>query len=139
MEIELGQLVENFLVTLVDEERDPGVLVAPDPVHNDESNEHARGDHRIDLAELTGVDSAADNSAKEFLPASNDLVGVKLRQVGELVQLTEDEPVDGTEDRRADERPVAPHEREELSCGGALGDYLLGGPDRRHGGPGESP
>src|SRR6266550_121403 len=134
MEIELRQLVENLLVTLVGEERDAGVLVAPDAIHHDESDEHPRGDHRIDLAEFAGVDAAANDSAEEILPASYNLVGVELGEVGELVQLSEYEAVDGAEDRRADERPVAAHEGEELGSGTALSNYLLGALDRGDGG-----
>src|SRR5450756_2070204 len=93
MEVELGQLVENFLVTFVGEERDAGVLVTPDAIHDGKSDEHARGDHRIDFAKFAGVDSAADDSAEESLPASDHLVRVELREVGELVQLSEDEAV----------------------------------------------
>src|SRR5450759_1790606 len=110
MEVELGQLVEDFLVTLVGEEREAGVHVTPDDIHYGKRDENPRGDHRIDLAEFAGVDSAADDSAEESLPASDDLVRVELREVGELVQLSEDEAVNGDEGWRATERPVAPHE-----------------------------
>jgi hypothetical protein len=121
MEVELGQLTENFLVTLVGEKGDAGVLVAPNTVHNDNGYEHAGSDHRIDLAEFTGVDTAADDSSHEFLATSDYLVSVEPGEVGELVQLTEDEAVNSDERRGANERPVASHEREELA-GGRAGD-----------------
>ena len=79
MEVELGQLTEDFLVSLVGEKRDAGVLVAPNTVHNDNGHEHAGGDHRIDLAEFAGFDSAADDSAEEFLPAGDHFVTAEYR------------------------------------------------------------
>ena len=54
-----------------------------------------------------------------LLAASDHLVGVELREVGELVQLPEDEAVNGDERRRANERPIASHEGEELVPWGA--------------------
>src|SRR6267143_3837010 len=47
VEVELGQLTENFLVTLVGEKGDAGVLVAPNTVHDDNRYQHAGSDHRI--------------------------------------------------------------------------------------------
>jgi len=48
-------------------------------------------------AARTGVNSAADDSGEEFLPASDHLVRVKLGEVGELVELRQDEAVNGHE------------------------------------------
>ena len=93
MEIELRQLVENLFVTLVKEEWNAGVLIAPNPVHDGKSDDHARGNHRIDLAEFAGVDSAADDSGEEILTTSDHLAGVELRKVWELVELAKDQAV----------------------------------------------
>src|SRR5258706_9233075 len=109
MEIELGQLLENLLILLVAEEWHSSVLIAPDGVHDGERDQHARGDHRIDLAELARVDSLANDSAQQLEPAGYDFIGVELGEIGELVELTEDETVDRAEDRRADELPIAAH------------------------------
>jgi len=60
VEIELGQLTENLLVTLVGEKGDAGVLVAPNTVHDDNRYQHAGSDHRIDLPEFAGVDTVKE-------------------------------------------------------------------------------
>jgi hypothetical protein len=99
VEIELGQLAENFIVTLVSEKGDARVLVAPDAIHNGNGYEHAGSDHRVDVAEFTGVDTSADDSSQELLSTSDDLLRVKPGEVGELVQLSEYEAVNGDEHR----------------------------------------
>src|SRR6266699_3857983 len=109
MEVELGQLLEDFLVLLVAEEWHSSVLIAPDRVHDRERDQHAGGDHRIDFAELARVDSLANDSTQQLEPAGYNLISVELGEIGELVELTEDETVNRAEDRRADELPIAPH------------------------------
>src|SRR5258706_874705 len=109
MEIELGQLLENLLILLVAEEWHSSVLIAPDGVHDGERDEHARGDHWIDLAEIARVDSLANDSTQQLEPAGHDFVSVELGEIGELVELTKNQTVDRAEDRRAGELPIGPH------------------------------
>src|SRR5438105_2461800 len=112
----MGQLPENLFVILVTEEGNPGVLVAPDRVHNGECHQHPRGDGRVDLAKLAGFDATLDYSTQHLLRSGNDFIGVELRQVRELMELAEHQAVDGAEDGRPDELPVPAHGSAELLC-----------------------
>src|SRR6478672_478766 len=130
----MGQLLENVFFLLVAEERNAGVLIAPDSVHDGERDEHAGGGHWLDLAELAAVDAAANDGAEKAQAAGYDFVGVELGEVGELVELAEHEAVDGAEDGRADEGPVAAHGGDELLGWRPLTGDLLSGLDGDDGG-----
>src|SRR3954470_17702939 len=65
VQIEMGQLLKNLLVFLVTEEGNAGVLVAPDPVHDGERDEHAGGSHRVNFPELAFVDPSANDAAEQ--------------------------------------------------------------------------
>ncbi len=95
-------------------QRNAGVLVAPDRVHDGQRYQHPSGDHGIDFTELAGLGAAADDTAEKPESAGSDFVGVESREVRELVELAEYEAVQGVEDWRADERPVSAHGAVEL-------------------------
>src|SRR5437764_15161915 len=105
----MGHLPENVLVLLVTEEGNAGVLVAPDTIHDSERDEHAGGNHRIDLPELAGLDSAVNDPAQQPEPARGHFVGVELGEIGKLVELTEHKPMDRAKNGRTDEIPIAAH------------------------------
>ena len=121
----MGELPKNFLVLLVTEERDAGVLVAPNRIHDGQGHQHAGGDHRVDVAEFATFDAAANYPTQHFLQSRYDFVGVELCEVGELVQLAKDEAIDGAEFGGAHELPVLAHRCAQLLGGRPSGCSLL--------------
>lgn len=129
----MSHLPKNFFVVFVAEEGNAGMLVAPHAVLDGERHQHPGGYHWIDLAELACLDAAPNDSTEQVESTGDDFVSVEPSEIGELVQLTEDEPIDGAEDRRAYELPIAAHYGAELLGGSALGDRFLARFDGRHG------
>jgi hypothetical protein len=92
--------------------------------------EHAAGGERIDLAELSGLDTARDDAGENAHGAHGHLLDELLVQIGEVVQLAQNEAVENLERRRAEVVPgVAQIGAELFARGGALRDHGFDGCD----------
>ena len=130
----MGQLAKNLFVFLVAEQGHPSLLVAPNTVHDGERHQHSGSYHWIDLTELASLDTSPNDSTEQLESARDDFVGVEPGEIGELMQLAEDESINGTEDRRADEFPIAAHHGTELLGWSSLSDRFFARLDGSDGG-----
>src|SRR5436309_4603308 len=125
MEIEMGQLAKNLFVFLVAEQGHPGLLVAPNTVHDGECHQHPGSYHWIDLTKLPGLDTSPNDPTEQLESARDDFVGVEPGEIRELMQLAEDESINRTKDRGTDESPIAAHHGTELLGWSSLSDRFF--------------
>src|SRR5512143_3794216 len=87
IEIELHQLLEDFVVRFLRDRREALTMRTPQSVNDEGSGEHSRRHVGIDVAKLARFDAALDDRYDQSMAACHDLVRVEPREVGIVVNL----------------------------------------------------